>query len=38
MSEVVVTALGVKKETKRLGYSVQEVKGQDLEKAVSQIQ
>lgn len=33
MSEVVVTALGVKKETKRLGYAVQEVKGQDLVKA-----
>jgi TonB-linked SusC/RagA family outer membrane protein len=33
MSEVVVTALGIKKETKRLGYSVQEVKGSDLLKA-----
>lgn len=33
MSDVVVTALGVKKETKRLGYSVQEVKGSDLLKA-----
>lgn len=33
LEEVVVTALGVKKETKRLGYSVQEVKGQDLVKA-----
>lgn len=30
---VVVTALGVKKETKRLGYSVQEVKASDLLKA-----
>src|SRR5215468_9071622 len=27
LSEVVVTAMGVKKEAKRLGYSVQEVKG-----------
>ena len=33
MSEVVVTALGIKKEVKRLGYSVQEVKGSDLVKA-----
>ncbi len=33
MNEVVVTALGIKKETKRLGYSVQEVKGADLLKA-----
>ena len=33
MSEVVVTALGIRKETKRLGYSVQEVKGADLLKA-----
>jgi len=33
MSEVVVTALGVKKQTKRLGYAVQEVKGNDLTKA-----
>jgi TonB-linked SusC/RagA family outer membrane protein len=33
LNEVVVTALGVKKETKRLGYSVQEVKGADLLKA-----
>jgi hypothetical protein len=33
MDEVVVTALGVKKESKRLGYSVQEVKGADLLKA-----
>ena len=32
-SEVVVTALGIRKETKRLGYSVQEVKGSDLIKA-----
>ncbi len=33
LNEVVVTALGVKKETKRIGYSVQEVKGNDLVKA-----
>lgn len=33
LNEVVVTALGIKKETKRLGYSVQEVKGADLVKA-----
>ena len=33
LSEVVVTGLGVKKETKKLGYSVQEVKGSDLVKA-----
>ena len=33
LNEVVVTGLGVKKETKKLGYSVQEVKGADLVKA-----
>lgn len=33
LSEVVVTGLGIKKETKRLGYSVQEIKGSDLVKA-----
>ena len=33
MNEVVVTALGIKKEVKRLGYSVQDVKGADLIKA-----
>lgn len=33
LNEVVVTALGIKKEVKRLGYSVQEVKGADLLKA-----
>jgi TonB-linked SusC/RagA family outer membrane protein len=33
LNEVVVTALGIKKEAKRLGYSVQEVKGADLLKA-----
>ncbi len=30
LDEVVVTALGIKKEKKRLGYAVQEVKGDDL--------
>jgi len=33
LNEVVVTALGVKKETKRIGYAIQEVKGEDLVKA-----
>src|SRR5215831_12993364 len=33
MNEVVVTALGVKKEVKKIGYAVQEVKGEDLVKA-----
>ncbi len=33
ISEVVVTALGIKKESKRIGYSLQEVKGADLLKA-----
>lgn len=33
LNEVVVTAMGVKKEVKRLGYSVQEVKGSDLVRA-----
>ncbi len=33
LNEVVVTALGIKKRTKRLGYAVQEVKGEDLTKA-----
>ena len=33
LSEVVVTAMGIKKEVKRVGYSVQEVKGDDLLKA-----
>ncbi len=36
LNEVVVTALGVKKETKKLGYAVQEVKGEDLTKARDQ--
>ena len=33
LNEVVVTALGIKQETKRLGYAVQELKGTDLDKA-----
>lgn len=33
LNEVVVTALGVKKEKKKIGYAVQEVKGDDLIKA-----
>lgn len=36
LNEVVVTALGIKKEVKKLGYSVQEVKGEDLVKARDQ--
>ncbi len=36
LSEVVVTALGVKKELKRIGYAIQEVKGEDLIKARDQ--
>lgn len=36
LNDVVVTALGVKKETKRIGYSIQEVKGEDLIKARDQ--
>jgi TonB-linked SusC/RagA family outer membrane protein len=33
LNEVVVTALGIKKESKRLGYAVQELKGSDIDKA-----
>jgi len=33
MSEVVITALGVKKQVKKLGYAVQDVKGSELVKA-----
>lgn len=33
LNEVVVTALGIKREKKALGYSVQDVKGDELEKA-----
>ena len=36
LSEVVVTALGIKKELKRIGYSVQEIKGEELVKARDQ--
>lgn len=33
LNEVIVTALGIKKDVKRLGYAAQEVKGADLIKA-----
>lgn len=33
LNEVVVTALGIRKETKKLAYAIQEVKGADLVKA-----
>ncbi len=33
LNEVVVTALGIKKEKKKLGYAIQEVKGEDLNTA-----
>ncbi len=33
LSEVVVTALGIRKEVKKIGYSVQELKGKDILKA-----
>lgn len=33
LSDVIVTAYGIKKEAKRIGYSVQEIKGADLVKA-----
>jgi len=33
LSDVVVTALGIKKEAKKIGYATQEVKGSDLVKA-----
>lgn len=33
LNEVVVTALGMKKDVKRLGYAAQEIKGQDFVKA-----
>lgn len=36
LSEVVVTALGVKKEIKKIGYAIQEVKGEELVKARDQ--
>jgi len=36
LNEVVVTALGIRKEVKKIGYAVQEVKGEDLIKARDQ--
>ncbi|QNK62782.1 SusC/RagA family TonB-linked outer membrane protein [Pedobacter sp. PAMC26386] len=33
LSEVVVTAFGVKKESKKIGYALQEIKGEELVKA-----
>ncbi|MEP6583490.1 MAG: SusC/RagA family TonB-linked outer membrane protein [Ginsengibacter sp.] len=36
LNDVVVTALGIKKDVKKLGYAVQEVKGEDLVKARDQ--
>ena len=36
MNEVMVTALGIRKEIKRIGYSAQEVKGDELVKARDQ--
>lgn len=36
LTEVVITAFGIKKEVKKLGYAVQEVKGEDLVKARDQ--
>ncbi|MEJ7586354.1 MAG: carboxypeptidase-like regulatory domain-containing protein [Ferruginibacter sp.] len=36
LGDVVVTALGVRKEIKKIGYAVQEVKGEDLVKARDQ--
>ena len=36
LNEVVVTALGVKKEIKKIGYAVQEIKGEDLTMARDQ--
>ncbi len=33
VGEVTVTALGIKRETKALGYSVQEIKGDEIQKA-----
>jgi len=35
LEEVVITALGIKKEKKRVGYAVQEVKGESLQKAIA---
>ena len=36
LNEVTVTALGIRKETKKLGYAVQQVKGEDLIRARDQ--
>jgi TonB-linked SusC/RagA family outer membrane protein len=36
LTNVVVTALGVRKDSKKIGYSIQEVKGEDLIKARDQ--
>ncbi|HEV8285169.1 MAG TPA: SusC/RagA family TonB-linked outer membrane protein [Chitinophagaceae bacterium] len=36
LAEVVITAFGIKKELRRIGYAVQEVKGEDLVKARDQ--
>ncbi|MDX1365549.1 MAG: SusC/RagA family TonB-linked outer membrane protein, partial [Arenibacter latericius] len=35
LDEVVVTALGIKKEKKRVGFAIQEIKGEDLQQAVT---
>ncbi|WP_348799959.1 SusC/RagA family TonB-linked outer membrane protein [Flavobacterium adhaerens] len=35
LNEVVVTALGIKRQKKELGYSVQDVKGEQLSKAIT---
>ncbi|MBC9797763.1 SusC/RagA family TonB-linked outer membrane protein [Sinomicrobium weinanense] len=35
LDEVVVTALGIKKEKRKVGYAVQEVKGESLQKAIA---
>ncbi len=35
LSEVVVTALGIKRQKKELGYAVQEVKGDDLDRVIT---
>ncbi|SMG05776.1 SusC/RagA family TonB-linked outer membrane protein [Arenibacter troitsensis] len=35
LEEVVITALGIKKEKKRIGYATQEVKGVTLQKAIT---
>ncbi|WP_420322041.1 SusC/RagA family TonB-linked outer membrane protein [Flagellimonas sp.] len=35
LEEVVVTALGIKKEKRKVGYAVQEIKGESLQKAIA---